>query len=226
MTPIEKVITEAQACIGTVKGDARHHQIIDGYNTIRPLPRGYKVTYGDNWCAAFVSEIARRCGYLDIMPPECGVSEMRAKYNALGRYRAKAAYKPQRGDIVFYTVSHVGIVYEVTSSGIIAIEGNHINGGISMCEYVSRPFSAILGYGIPDYASKQTSTPSAPTYPYKAKVVVDPGETLNIRHEPSMTAQIDGVMPPGAIVTVTGEKDGWAEITIKAYAGSQYLKRI
>ena len=45
----------AKQFIGAQEGDSIHHQIIDGYNKIKPLPRGYAVSYTDAWCAAFVS---------------------------------------------------------------------------------------------------------------------------------------------------------------------------
>ena len=45
--------------------------IIDIYNSIKPLPNGYRLTVGkDAWCAATVSAVAYTLGYQDIIPLE------------------------------------------------------------------------------------------------------------------------------------------------------------
>ena len=44
---------------GAVRGDAVHKQIVDAYNSYLPHPRGYKLTYTDDYCAATVSAAER-----------------------------------------------------------------------------------------------------------------------------------------------------------------------
>lgn len=57
-----------------MRGDAVHKSIVDAYNSYLPHPRGYKLTYTDDYCAAMVSaavgklqELLNACGYeLDV----------------------------------------------------------------------------------------------------------------------------------------------------------------
>ena len=43
--------------LGAKEGTKEHREILAVYNSIRPLPRGYKVRESDAWCAAFVSAV-------------------------------------------------------------------------------------------------------------------------------------------------------------------------
>ena len=72
----QKVVEAARAWLGLRESDGSFRQIIDVYNTITPLPRGYRMTYSDAWCAAFVSAVAQRCGLTSIIYPECGCDPM------------------------------------------------------------------------------------------------------------------------------------------------------
>lgn len=55
MTELElrkKYIATIEAWLGMSKAAQTHHVIIDTYNKIRPLPRGYKLSYYDAYCCA------------------------------------------------------------------------------------------------------------------------------------------------------------------------------
>ena len=67
----KKFVDNAVAFLGTNERDGSHRQIIDIYNSISPLPRNYKMTYTDPWCAAFVSVVAKLSKMLSIIPAEC-----------------------------------------------------------------------------------------------------------------------------------------------------------
>lgn len=41
--------------INSLKGEDGHKWIVDAYNSIKPLPRGYKLKMSDAWCAGTVS---------------------------------------------------------------------------------------------------------------------------------------------------------------------------
>lgn len=114
------ILTVAQRYVGLHEGTAAHTGIIDAYNSIKPLPRGYRVTYQDSWCAVFVTFCADQAG-LQNFPRECGVFEMRKKFNNDYYYLVK---KPAREDIIFYSYSHVGIVENVEGDLVYTIEGN------------------------------------------------------------------------------------------------------
>ncbi len=52
------VVQQAQQWVGLNENDGSFKPIIDIYNADKPLARGYKVKYTDEWCATFVSACA------------------------------------------------------------------------------------------------------------------------------------------------------------------------
>lgn len=123
MTPNQLVIIQSHKYVGCHEGDTLHREIVDGYNSILPHPRGYKLKYTDSWCAAFVSWVMYTAG-ISTFPYECGVSEMLElmyKKNMLIRGRL-----PYSGEVVFFNYSHVGLCLGSDwNSNVIAVrEGN------------------------------------------------------------------------------------------------------
>ena len=118
--------------IGTREGSEEHKRIIDVYNTLRPLPRGYMMRYGDSWCAASVTVAAMETGNEKLIPPECGCGEMK-KYAKQRGIWAGPDYRPQMGDLILYSWNmdawpdHIGIVYSYNKNTdlIRTIEGNY-----------------------------------------------------------------------------------------------------
>ena len=67
MTELElrkQVVATAKLWLGRKEADGSHKEIIDVYNSICPLPVGYKMKYTDYWCAAFVSAVAQKLGLM------------------------------------------------------------------------------------------------------------------------------------------------------------------
>jgi len=124
----QKFLTVARSFVGYKESDGSHREIIDIYNSISPLPRGYKMSYFDPWCAAFVSAAGELAELGDVIIPECSCSQMMEKYKALGRF-SQSADKLQSGDLVLYdwqrdgSPDHVGIVDSIGEK-IKVIEGN------------------------------------------------------------------------------------------------------
>ena len=58
------IVDAAKSYLGFSEASGKHRRIIDIYNEQgkQPLPRGYRVTYSDAWCATFISAIAIQCG--------------------------------------------------------------------------------------------------------------------------------------------------------------------
>ena len=54
----EHYVDTLRGWMGAKEGDKIHKRIIDTYNSLKPLPRNYAVTYKDPWCAATVSAAA------------------------------------------------------------------------------------------------------------------------------------------------------------------------
>lgn len=157
------MVRQARSWIGRREADGTHRVIIDVYNSIVPLPRGYRMRYTDPWCAAFVSAVAQVWGLTGIVFPECACDPMIALYKAAGRWMEDDGYVPRPGDLIFYdwqdtglgdnsgSADHVGLVAEVEGRRIRLIEGNC---GDAVCYQVREVDGLyIRGFGLPDYAS-------------------------------------------------------------------------
>lgn len=132
-----EIVKQAQAWIGWNEADGSHKKIIDIYNTLQPLPRGYKLSYTDPWCAGMISALAAACKATDIIPQECSCLRMIGQAETMGIWVENDAYKPQPGDIMMYDwddsgtgentnlPDHVGIVEKCAGNVITVIEGNY-----------------------------------------------------------------------------------------------------
>ncbi|MCR5420944.1 MAG: CHAP domain-containing protein [Lachnospiraceae bacterium] len=130
------MINQARAWLGKNEGDGSFKDIIDVYNGHTPLAKGYKMSYTDSWCAAFVSALAIKCGLTDILPTECSCERMINLYKNLSAWVENDAYIPLVGDLIFYDwgddgqgdntgwSDHVGIIESVVGNVLTVIEGN------------------------------------------------------------------------------------------------------
>lgn len=159
--------------LNSKEGSAKHKEIIDTYNKIVPLPRGYKLKYTDPWCAGSVSAWAAMRDLLDIIPAECSCNKQIELWKKIGRWMEQDSYVPKIGDILYFdwqdsgsgdnkgSSDHVGIVVSVSGKQLKIIEGNK-NDSV---EYRSMTVNGkfIRGYGLPDFASKATEKDSSDT---------------------------------------------------------------
>lgn len=156
-------VNTAKSYLNFSEASGKHRQIIDLYNSMSPLPRGYKVIYTDAWCATFVSAMAIKCKMTDIIPRECGCYYQIEAFKKINRWMENDAYRPQAGDIIYYdwqdngigdntgVPDHVGIVCSVSEDNTIAIiEGNYSD--TVKYRYIKVNARNIRGYGLPDYA--------------------------------------------------------------------------
>lgn len=160
----QKVVSTAEAWLGTREYSDKHYEMLDIYNAQSPLPRGTRMLASWPWCAAFVSTVSLQCGLRDIMPTECGCPGMVRLYQELGRWVEDDAYIPSQGDVIFYDwqdtgygdnvghPDHVGIVLDCDGQNMTIIEGNNANAVNKRVLAVNDRF--IRGYGVPDFASK------------------------------------------------------------------------
>jgi hypothetical protein len=165
-----KVVAQAQSWLGYNENDGSHKKIIDIYNSHKPLARGYAVKYNDAWCATFVSAVAIKLGYTDIIPTECGCPSMITLMQKMGIWIENENRVPNAGDIIFYdwqdngagdnkgSSDHVGIVERVEGNNIIVIEGNYSNSVKRRTLSVNGRY--IRGYGVPKYDSESVVVPS------------------------------------------------------------------
>lgn len=172
MSKREAFVAMALDYHGCNEADGSHRLIVDLYNSIQPLPIGYKMSYSDPWCAAFVSAVSKRCGLLDVVFPECGCERMIELYKQAGRWVEDDNHIAKPAELVFYCWSdtgngdckkpadHVGIV--VSSSGVTMkiIEGNFSNA----VQYRNLVVGAkyIRGFACPDFEGEGKPVEDAP----------------------------------------------------------------
>lgn len=202
-----KVVEQARAWLNRKEGSTGHKEIVDIYNAHKPRARGYKVKYTDAWCATFVSAVAVKLGYTDIIPTECSCPKMIEKLKKLGAWVEDENRTPNPGDIIFYdwqdtgkgdnlgAADHVGIVEKVADGKITVIEGNHDGTDADRIDGVERRVITvnaryIRGYGVPKYdappaASKTDANgvdyAAARSDAYNNKVYTVTASALNMR---------------------------------------------
>lgn len=159
----KEYVAQMQAWVGLKESDGSHKKIIDIYNTISPLPRGYKLSYKDAWCAGTVSAAAKVCDAMDIIPAECSCTRMIEKAKAMGIWVEADNYVPASGDIIMYDwddsgvgenkndPEHVGVVEKVSGNTITVIEGNFSNS--VKRRYLQVNGRYIRGYIVPKFVA-------------------------------------------------------------------------
>lgn len=165
-----KVVEQAKAWLGRKSSDGTHKEIIDVYNSHKPLARGYAVKYTDAWCSTFVSAVAIKLGYTDIIPTECGCEKHIQLFKNKGIWVENENRTPKTGDIIFYdwndngvgdnkgNADHIGIVESVSGNKITVIEGNYNNRVARRIIDVNAKY--IRGYGVPKYDAEPTEKKS------------------------------------------------------------------
>ena len=165
----QKAVSTAQVWLGCKESNGTHKPIIDLYNSIKPLPRGYAVKYSDAWCATFITAVGDAAGLSSIIYRECGCGAMIELYKAAGRWQENDGYVPDIGDVIFYDwedtgkgdntgyPDHVGMVCGVFGNIIRVIEGNK-NDAVGYRD-IAVNGRYIRGYGLPDYTSMAAAEP-------------------------------------------------------------------
>ena len=184
----DKMVQTATAWLGCKESNGTHKQIIDLYNSHKPLARNYKVKYTDAWCDTFASAVAIKAGMTDIIATECGCENHITLFKNAGCWVENDAYTPQAGDYIFYDwddtgagdntghADHVGIVVSVSGKNIKVIEGNKSNAVGYRTLSVNARY--IRGYGVPKYASKATTAPVETAPPTEAANGFSVGDTV------------------------------------------------
>ena len=186
-TTAQDVVNLAQAYIDCNEADGSHRQIIDGYNSHRPLARGYTVQYHDSWCDTFVSFLFIRLNAVDIIGgTECGVEEHVKLFQKAGIWIEDGTITPLPGDIIVFNwddntqpndgySDHIGIVESVGGGKIVTIEGNYSDA--VKRRVLSVGDGNIRGYARPKYGKS------------KVTVAVNPVPTQPTSSAPNKTPQ-------------------------------------
>lgn len=153
--------------VGSVRGDAKHLEILNIYNNYRPLARGYTVKVGDAHCATTVSATWIKAGIAQYTGTECGVDKFIQVAKQKMLWVENDAYVPKIGDACVYDwddgynyavydntgyADHIGIVTAVSPAGksFTVTEGNMSGGRVGKREMAVNG-RYIRGFITPNY---------------------------------------------------------------------------
>lgn len=158
----QDVLNIMRSWIGYSEANGRYLEILNIYNSHKPLARGYAIKPSDEWCDATVSAAAIKAGAVDLIGTEVGVEKHVDIFKKKGIWIEDGSIKPQAGDIIVFNwddssqpndgySDHIGYVEQVSGNTITCIEGN-------MSEKVGRRtinvgWGYIRGFARPKYAS-------------------------------------------------------------------------
>lgn len=167
----QDVLNVMRSWINYSEANGKFKQIIDLYNSHKPLARGYKVKYSDEWCDTTVSAAAIKAGVVDLIGTECGCEQHIKIFKQKGIWIEDGTIRPLPGDIILYNwddatqpndgySDHIGYVESVSGRTITLIEGN--KGEAVARREIPVGWGYIRGYARPKYSSSGT-TPCTPT---------------------------------------------------------------
>lgn len=166
----ESVLNVMRGWLGFNESNGRFKEIIDLYNSVKPLPRGYAVKYSDEWCDTCVSAAAVKAGCEELIGRECGVEKHIEIFKQKGIWIEDGTVTPKPGYVIAYNwdrstqpndgyADHIGYVESVLGSNITVIEGN--KGEAVSRRVIPVGWGYIRGYAAPKYdAATVTPVPS------------------------------------------------------------------
>lgn len=131
----ENVLDVMRGWLHFSEANGKFKQIIDLYNSKKPLPRGYAVKYTDEWCDTTVSAAGIKAGCDGLIGRECGCEEHVKIFKQLGIWEEDGTVVPKAGWPIVYNwddstqpndgySDHIGFVESVKDNTIVCIEGN------------------------------------------------------------------------------------------------------
>ena len=129
------VINVMASWVGYNESNGKFKEIIDIYNNDKPLPRGYKVKYTDEWCDTGLSAAFIKAGCKDLSGKECGCEEHVKIFKEMGIWIEDGTITPERGYVIVYNwdtktqpnngySDHIGLVETVSNGQITVLECN------------------------------------------------------------------------------------------------------
>lgn len=176
------LIRIAQKWVGYSEKNGKFKEILDVYNSHKPLARGYKIKTTDEWCDCFVSACAIKAGAVDLIGTEVGCENHIAIFKKKGIWIEDGSCKPKVGDIILFNwdqsfqpndgrADHIGIVEQQYGSTIVCIEGN--KGEAVARRTINVGWGYIRGFARPKYDAETASVkPVKKTVSAVAKEVV------------------------------------------------------
>ena len=166
-----EMIKDAESFLGAKQGSAKHKDLINIFNKIKP--DGWAMTYSAPWCAAAASAFAIYTFGVDkakkYFPLSANCGTIITKARQMGIWVENDAYRPHKGDWILYDwddsgrgdnhggPDHVGIVEKVSRSKITVIEGNKGTSKSVGRRTLSVNGRYIRGFVLPKYSAMATS---------------------------------------------------------------------
>lgn len=161
------VLDVARGWLGYSEANGKHKEIVDVYNSHKPLARGYKAKYTSAWCDIFVSACAIKAGAVDLIGTEVGCERHIDIFKKKGIWIEDGRVTPKVGDIILFNwddstqgndgySDHIGLVEQVNGKTIVCIEGN-IDSKVAR-RTINVGWGYIRGYARPNYAAEKTGT--------------------------------------------------------------------
>lgn len=216
--------------IGASKGSIKHRNLVDIYNSYKPLPQGYKLKYTDAWCAGSASAIAILCKLTDIIPVECSCSRQIELWKKMGRWIEDESITPKKGMYCYYdwddgtdyaktdnkgAPEHVGIVSAVNGKTFTVIEGNKGQNSVVGYRQVEVNGRYLRGFGDPDFASKATAP--TPTQKISTTSIKLPILKKSIAHPSVKLLQAMLNVVVGAALDIDGSFGPKTEAAVKEF---------
>lgn len=165
-----ELIKDAESFLGAKQGSAKHKDLINIFNKVKP--DGWAMTYTAFWCAAAASAFAIDTFGVDkakkYFPLSANCGTIITKAINMGIWVENDAYRPDKGDWILYDwddsgrgdnkggPDHVGTVVKVEGSKIYVIEGNYSRSVQERELSVNGRY--IRGFVTPNYAAMATSS--------------------------------------------------------------------
>jgi hypothetical protein len=160
------VLNVARGWLGYSEKNGKFKEILQVYNSHKPLARGYKIKETDAWCDAFVSACAIKAGAVDLIGTEVGCEKHIAIFKKKGIWIEDGSIKPKVGDIILFNwddstqsndgnADHIGFVEQQYGNTIVCIEGNKSEAVARRTINVG--WGYIRGFARPNYAEIGTA---------------------------------------------------------------------
>lgn len=164
------VLDVARGWLGYSEANGKFKEILDTYNSHKPLARGYAIQPTDEWCDAFVSACAIKAGAVELIGTEVGCEKHIEIFKEKGIWIEDGSVKPEVGDVILFNwddstqpndgyADHIGYVEQVYGDTIVCIEGN--KGEEVDRRTINVGWGYIRGFARPKYAGV-TSTVVSP----------------------------------------------------------------
>ena len=169
----QDVLNVMRSWLGYSEANRKYIEILNTYNSHKPLARGYAIKPHDEWCDATVSAAAIKAGAVDLIGTEVGVERHVDIFKVKGIWIEDGSITPQTGDVIVFNwdgtsqpnngySDHIGYVESVSGGVITTIEGNSSEAVRRKTYRVGQ--ACIRGFARPRYAqsSQKPVQPSKP----------------------------------------------------------------